>query len=153
MPSIIKQQRVSIAPKNAFASVKDFKSYPEFLPWCSGARLQSSVMLNDTTEVFIADLIIKYKIFTENFTTRVTCHSDTYHIDIEYIKGPFKNLHSYWRFHAVPDSETQTDIEFMIDFTMKFSPLQKVMEIFFEEAMKKMISAFDARFKSLTFIP
>lgn len=153
MPSIIKTQRCYITPKNAFIVVKDFKSYPEFLPWCSGARLQSSTMLDDATEVFIADLIIKYKIFTENFTTRVTCNNHTYHIDIDYIKGPFKHLKSYWRFNAVPDTVTQTDIEFMIDFTMKFSPLQKVMEIFFEEAMKKMISAFDARFKTIRLIP
>ncbi len=152
MPSIIKQQRCHITPQNAFAIVKDFKSYPEFLPWCSGARLQSSTMIDDTTEAFIADLIIKYKIFTENFTTRVTCNSDTYHIDIDYIKGPFKHLKSYWRFHTVIDNPNATDIEFMIDFTMKFSPLQKVMEIFFEEAMKKMISAFDARFKSIRLI-
>jgi ribosome-associated toxin RatA of RatAB toxin-antitoxin module len=37
----------------------------------------------------------------------------------------------------------------MIDFSMKFSPLQKVMEIFFEEAMNKMITAFNIRFEHI----
>jgi coenzyme Q-binding protein COQ10 len=149
VPSVIKKQRSTISPSLAFASVKDFKSYPEFLPWCSGARLQSSRMLDDNTEEFIADLIIKYKFFTEVFTTKVTCNADNHHIDIDYVKGAFKHLKSYWRFYPVPDNPNATDIEFMIDFSMKFSPFQKIMEIFFEEAMKKMIIAFDERFKKI----
>jgi ribosome-associated toxin RatA of RatAB toxin-antitoxin module len=32
---------------------------------------------------------------------------------------------------------------------MKFSPLQKVISLFFEEAMNKMINAFDDRFQAL----
>ena len=153
MPSVIKKQRCYVKPFDAFDIVKDFKRYPEFLPWCSAARLQSSRILDDTTHEFTADLIIKYTIFTEVFTTKVTCNADNHHIDIEYIKGAFKHLKSYWRFNPVPDNDTATDIEFMIDFSMKFSPLQKVMELFFEEAMKKMVSAFDARFKIMALKP
>ncbi len=147
MPFIVKKQRCMIAPNDAFEIVKDFKSYPEFLPWCSGARLHTSRILNDNTQEFIADLMIKYKIFTEVFTTKVICNNDTYTIDIDYVKGAFKHLKSYWRFHQVLDNPNATDIEFMIDFSMKFSPLQKIMELFFTEAMEKMIVAFDERFK------
>lgn len=150
MPFVIQKKHCLIAPHKAFECVKDFQSYPLFLPWCSGARLQSSQKISDTTTVFVADLIIKYTLFTEIFTTKVTCHSDTYHIDIDYVKGAFKHLKSYWRFHAVDGDKDSCEIEFMIDFSMKFTPLQKVMELFFEEAMKKMITAFEARFKTLT---
>lgn len=149
MPFVIKKQRCMIAPDKAFEIVKDFKTYPEFLPWCSGARLQTTRQISDSTQEFIADLIIKYKFFTEIFTTKVVCDSENRHIDIDYIKGAFKHLKSYWRFSEVSDNPNATDIEFMIDFSMKFSPLQKVMEIFFEEAMKKMINAFDERFKTI----
>ncbi len=146
MPCVTKKKICQIAPGDAFEIVKDFKQYPQFLPWCAGARLQSVRDLDNHTQELIADLIIKYKIFSETFTTKVICNPETYDIDIEYIKGPFNHLKSYWRFYQVPDKPQSCEVEFMIDFTMKFSPLQKVMSIFFEEAMKKMIDAFDKRF-------
>lgn len=149
MPFVIKKQRCAINPQQAFDIVKDFQSYPQFLPWCSGARLNTTTQISDTTHEFIADLIIKYTIFTEIFTTKVTCNSDNHHIDIDYVKGAFKHLRGYWRFFTVSDNPNACDIEFMIDFSMKFSPIQKIMEIFFEEAMNKMIVAFDARFNDL----
>lgn len=149
MPSVIQKKRCLIAPKRAFEIVQDFQSYPDFLPWCAGARLQLSEMLTDEKTRFIADLIIKYTVFSEVFTTSVTCCPNTHKIDIEYLKGPFKHLNSYWHFYQVDDDPSRTDIEFMINFEMKFSPLQKVISVFFEQAMKKMISAFEARFEAL----
>lgn len=147
MPSVIQKKRCHINPKNAFEIVKDFEKYPDFLPWCSRARLQKIQHISDGKVRFIADLVIKYTIFTEVFTTSVTCCSRNRHIDINYVKGPFKHLKSYWRFYPVVDIPNMVDIEFMIDFEMKFSPMHKVMQLFFEEAMKKMISAFEERFK------
>jgi coenzyme Q-binding protein COQ10 len=149
MPYITKQKRCTITPLQAFDIVKDFRQYPSFLPWCSASRLQSVTQIDANTEQFIADLVIKYTLFTEVFTTKVICHNDTFNIDITYLKGPFKKLNSYWRFKPVDGNNTQTDVEFMIDFEMKFSPLQKVISLFFEEAMNKMINAFDDRFQAL----
>lgn len=148
MPLVKKQKICQIAPNKAFEIVKDFEKYPQFLPWCAGARLLTKQKKSDFIEEFMADLVIKYTIFSEVLTSKVTCDLENYRIDIAYVKGSFKHLKAYWRFDPVIDQPDQTHIEFMIDFEMKFSPIQKVISLFFEEAMRKMINAFEARFKA-----
>jgi len=150
MPCVKKQKTCHISPPRAFEIVKDFEKYPQFLPWCAAARLQESKQLDSHTEQFIADLVIKYTVFQEVFTTQVACHSDRLSIEIKYLKGPFKYLSSHWQFTPTPSNPNITQIDFMIDFELKFSPLQKIVSLFFEEAMHKMIDAFDARFKALS---
>ena len=149
MPSVIKKQRSDISPTQAHEIVINFEAYPEFLPWCHSARTQSFIVHDNGTQEFIADLVIKYKLFKEVFTTRVISNPEMHTVDIDYLQGPFKHLKSYWRFNSVLDNPNQVDIEFMIDFSVKFGAIQSVLTLFFEEAMKKMVTAFDARFKSL----
>lgn len=149
MPKVSQQKICSVSIEKAFEIVKDFSKYPEFLPWCAGARLKSTQMIDAHTQEFIADLIIKYKIFTEVFTTKVLCNSQTYDIDISYVSGPFHHLNSSWRFAPIQGDDTQTKIDFMIDFSVRFGPLQSVLGLFFEQAMIKMITAFETRFQSL----
>ncbi|MEM6603852.1 MAG: type II toxin-antitoxin system RatA family toxin [Pseudomonadota bacterium] len=135
-----------VSPALAFETVKNFNAYPEFLPWCAGARLKSSETDAKGREVFIADLIIAYKGFSESFTTEVTCDPTIKKIDIKYLKGPFKKLSSYWRFDDVKGDESKSEIEFMINFEFKSMIFSKIVSVFFEEAMRKMISAFEKRF-------
>ena len=45
------------SPDNLYNLVADVKKYPEFLPWCLGARVK-----NTTLKSFEADLIIGFKI-------------------------------------------------------------------------------------------
>ena len=149
MTRVTREKICDIAPKDAFNIVKNFKAYPEFLPWCSGARLRSHRDLENGKEAFTADLVISYKAFCETFTTDVTCHLDHKLIDVSYVKGPFKRLESYWKFHAVDGNKTQTRIEFMIDFEFKSMIFQKIVGLFFEEAMRRMIDAFEKRFIAL----
>jgi len=47
-------------PKNLFNLVSDVSKYPEFLPWCLGARVKNIKQNN-----FDADLIIGFKIYKE----------------------------------------------------------------------------------------
>lgn len=150
MPCVTRKKICHGTIKQAFDIVKDFKSYPEFLPWCSGARLRSHSITPEGHESFVADLIISYKIFSENFTTQVVCNTDNHHIDIMYVKGPFKHLKSFWKFHPVLGNPLKTEIEFMIDFEFKSGIFQNIISLFFEEAMRRMISAFDERLQSIS---
>jgi coenzyme Q-binding protein COQ10 len=147
MPRVIKNKLCDISQKNAYEIVKDFEKYPEFLPWCGGSRLKSRRFHDDNIEEFTADLIIKYKFLTEVFTTKVICNHQNFNIDIHYLSGPFHHLHSYWRFHNIANISDQCNIEFMIDFSVKSGTIQSILSLFFEQAMNKMITAFDERFK------
>ena len=54
-------------PEQLFALVSDVERYPEFLPWCVGARIKER-----RSDLVVADLIIGFRMFRERFTSRVT---------------------------------------------------------------------------------
>lgn len=145
MPHIDYKKECCTTCDAAYKVVKDFESYPEFLPWCSAARLIDKKIDRSGNETFIADLIISFKVFNEKFTTRVTCDRENYNIDIDYIQGPFKHLKGKWSFVPVAETKDKIIIHFSIDFEFKSFLLQKMIGFFFEEAMRRIIDAFEQR--------
>ena len=121
--------------------VADVASYPEFLPWCAAARVKS-VIPEGTTHVMSADLVISFKVFRERFTSKVVLHSDGLFVDTEYLDGPFKYMKSTWQF---VDVEGGCTVEFFVDFEFKNAILQRVIGLVFNEAMQRIVRAFEAR--------
>lgn len=130
---------VPYAPDDMFSLVAAIDRYPEFLPWCSGARIRRREMENGK-EVLVADLIVSYKVFREQFTSRVTLDREAWTIDVGYVQGPFSYLHNNWRFEPLPDGSTR--IHFCIDFEFKSATLQKMIGAVFSRAFGRMMEAF-----------
>ena len=84
--------------------VADVNSYPQFLPWCSAARIHSRNFI-ENNEVLEADLVISFKVFREKFGSKVTLIRSENQIITEYIDGPFKRMHSKWAFKSVNKCE------------------------------------------------
>jgi len=128
-------------PQQMFDLVADIGKYPEFLPWCTGARIRST---RETSggKVVEADLIISFKLFRERFTSRVTMHPESHKIEVEYLDGPFKYLINYW--HFLPD-EKGCIADFHVDFEFKSKVLQGIIGVVFGEAMRRIVKAFENR--------
>ena len=124
-------------PRNLYNLVADVKKYPEFLPWCLGARVK-----NTTLKSFEADLIIWFKIYKEIYSSKITLDKKKKKIIVDYKDGPFEYLQNYWLFKENPDG---CEIEFMVEFKFKYIFLQTLMETLFNEAVKKMVQAFENR--------
>lgn len=137
MTKHLEQRILPYAPEKLFNLVADVPRYPEFLPWCVGARV-----IKREGEIFYADVIIGFSVFRETFTSRVTLATDKSRIDTVYTRGPFRHLRSYWVFK--PHS-LGCEVEFFIDFEFKSGLLQKAMEGLFHEAARRMVSAFEKR--------
>ncbi|MFK8029410.1 MAG: type II toxin-antitoxin system RatA family toxin [Gammaproteobacteria bacterium] len=84
--------RVPYSPEHMYKLVDDIASYPEFLPWCESARVDSR-----TDEVVEATLGFKQVGFRGDFTTRNEL-TPTSRIDMELLNGPFDQLKGYWSF-------------------------------------------------------
>ena len=67
-------------------------------------------------------------------------------IDTEYLDGPFKYLKSHWIFHP---NDTGCEVEFFVDFEFKSAILQKVIGLVFNEAMHRIVAAFEKRAEQL----
>ncbi|MGD1933226.1 MAG: type II toxin-antitoxin system RatA family toxin [Candidatus Phaeomarinobacter sp.] len=146
MPVHDEQRFVPFSPEQMFAMVADVARYPEFLPWCAGARIRTRERI-DGVDRMTADLIVAYKVFRERFASRVTLDEVGGRIEVEYLDGPFTHLVNRWSFHPYTDEMgvAGSKVGFFVDFAFKSKTLQKIIESRFAEAVIKMGDAFEAR--------
>jgi coenzyme Q-binding protein COQ10 len=129
-------------PEEIFELVGDVARYPEFLPWCTGARLRER-QPTSTGETMVADLMIGFKMVREKFTSRVDLDRANLRIDVTYLQGPFKTLQNHWSFSATPEGTCQ--IDFHLEFEFSSLLLQKLIGVLFHEAVRRMVAAFETR--------
>lgn len=141
MPKHAETRTLPYSAEQMYALVADVARYPEFLPWCSAARVRS-VTPCDGGEVMLADLVIGFQVFRERFGSRVGLFHEAMRIETEYLDGPFKYLRSNWVFS---EAENGCDVAFDVDFEFKNIILQKAAGLFFFEAMQRIVKAFEAR--------
>ncbi|HVJ33492.1 MAG TPA: type II toxin-antitoxin system RatA family toxin [Terriglobia bacterium] len=125
-----------------FDLVADVGHYPEFLPWCTGARVRER-----KDDLIVADLMIGFKMVRERFTSRVHINRPELRIDVEYIDGPFKFLKNHWQFVDIEGGRCRVD--FYLEFEFRSVMLQKLIGVLFHEAVRRMVSAFETRAKQL----
>ncbi|MDQ7248029.1 type II toxin-antitoxin system RatA family toxin [Dongia sedimenti] len=128
-------------PQQMFDLVADVARYPEFLPWCVGARIKEQ-----QPDMVLADLMIGFKMVREKFTSRVWLHRAERRIDVEYINGPFRQLQNHWTFHDDPGG---CRVEFFLEFEFSSLMLQKLIGVLFHEAVRRMVAAFESRARQL----
>jgi len=137
MPTHAERRVLPHTPQQLYDLVADVEKYPEFLPWCVAARIKQ----REERRV-LADLVIGYKLVRERFTSEVKLSPEALRIDVAYTEGPFKYLNNHWIFNPV---EGGTEIDFYVDFEFNNKLLQKIIEVFFNEAVKRMVGAFETR--------
>lgn len=121
-----------------FDLVADVARYHEFAPWCIASRVNR----RESESVFYADLIVGYKMFRERFSSKVILDRPD-EIYIEYLRGPLKNLKNRWVFLRQPNNSCL--IDFSVEFEFQNVALQTLANMFFNEVVKRMVSAFEAR--------
>ncbi len=145
MPKTSEKRFLPYTARQMYDLVADIERYPEFLPWTAAARIRSRTDLGDH-EVVEADLVISFKVFRERFGSRVVLWPEKYRIETDYLDGPFKYLHSHWVF---TDCKDGCEVDFAVDFEFRNVILQKVIGVVFNEAMNRIVQAFEARAKAL----
>ncbi|MEL7257263.1 MAG: type II toxin-antitoxin system RatA family toxin [Pseudomonadota bacterium] len=147
MPSHAETRHLPYSAVQMYELVADVESYPKFLPWTAAARVRKITPQDDGTEVMEADLVISFKVFRERFGSRVTLNRAQHHIATEYLDGPFQHMLSNWAFRDL--DEGGCEVKFDVDFAFRNKLLQSAAELFFFEAMKRVVRAFEARANEL----
>ena len=148
MPTHAEKRILPHSPEQLFNLVADIESYPEFLPWCLAVQVRSREITapNTSSVLLVADMVIGFKIFREKFTSQVNCKQPD-RIDVTYSDGPFRYLNNHWVFRPV--DETSCEIDFYVDFEFRSIILQTAIGLVFNEAVQKMVNAFESRANSL----
>jgi coenzyme Q-binding protein COQ10 len=141
MPTHAEKRHLPYSQKQLFDLVAEVDRYPEFLPWCTACRIASR-----DGDSFYADLVVRFKVFSERFKSKVTLHEYD-QIDVEYIDGPFRYLNNHWRF--IPQDDGSCVIDFYVDFEFRSRMLQTLIGLLFNEAVSRMVGAFETRAKEL----
>ena len=138
MPTHAEKRVLPHSATQMFDLVADVERYPEFLPWCVGARIRKR-----EGDVFFADLVIGFKMIRERYTSKVVLDRQGLRIDVTYTEGPFQYLNNHWVF--LPNENGGTTIDFFVDFEFKSKILQKVIGTLFNEAVRLMVHSFEKR--------
>jgi coenzyme Q-binding protein COQ10 len=131
------KKKLNYSNKQMFDLISDVSKYPEFLPWCI-----STSIYNKSNDIFYSDMEIGFKFIKETFTSKVTL-LELNKVCSEAVSGPFKKMNNIWEINHISDQEC--DIHLSIEFEFKSFILQNIIGKLFENATKKMITAFESR--------
>lgn len=144
MPSHKERKNLHYSPKQILDLIMDIENYPEFLPWCVGAKITKKIDENNLE----ADLAVSFKGFFQKYTSKIELKEiapQSYEIKVEAINGPFKNLINLWHIKKCDETPNLTYVDFFIDFEFNSKMLNLMIGPFFEKATNKMIAAFETR--------
>ena len=141
MPQISRTALVPFSAEQMYQLVNDVKSYPDFLPGCTGSR----VLEFGPTQMTAAGDVSKAGI-SKTFTTRNTLTSNQ-SILMSLVDGPFKKLIGGWKF--IPLSPEACKIEFHLDFEFTNKLIEMAFGRIFKELAANMVQAFTSRAKEV----
>ncbi|MFV0493316.1 MAG: type II toxin-antitoxin system RatA family toxin [Pseudorhodobacter sp.] len=142
MPTHSETKHLRYTARQMYDLVADVEAYPKFLPWTAAARIRSR-RGGPEGEVMEADLVISFKVFREQFGSRVTLYPGAGRIDTEYLDGPFRYMYATWSFRDL--EEGGCEIAFSVDFEFRNAILQGIIGVVFNEAMQRVVRAFETR--------
>ena len=145
MPVHSETRKLPYSADQMYDLVADISAYPQFLPWCSAARIRSRSIQGEC-ETVEADLVISFKVFRESFASRVELWNMAKKIDTQYLEGPFKHMKSSLEFVDTPSG---CDVRFFVDFEFKNAILRSIIGVVFNEAMQRIVRAFESRAEML----
>ena len=122
-----------------FNVIANIEQYPFFLPWCVGARIIETQSSGDII-LQKAELIISFKTFKEKFISNIELDKSNGTIVISSNKKPFKSLNGRW---SILELKNECKVSFEIEFEFKSIILEKFIGLFFYNAVKSIVSAFE----------
>lgn len=141
MKKITRSALLPFASKTVYDIVNDVSSYPDFLPWCGGAKVLSS-----SDKEMVASITIAKAGLQQTFTTRnhLTPHTK---IEMELVEGPFSHMAGEWTFTEL--DEDACKITFVIEFQIRNRLLNLAIGPIFEQIATTMVHSFSERARAL----
>ncbi|MEL6233877.1 MAG: SRPBCC family protein [Pseudomonadota bacterium] len=121
MPTHAEKRVMPYSSDEMFELIAGIDKYPEFLPWCSAARIRTR-RPDGPREVLDAELVISFKVFRERFGSRVLLRPDEQRIDVSYIDGPFRYLTNQWHFRSLEG--LRCEVVFFVDLVFRSRTLR-----------------------------
>jgi ribosome-associated toxin RatA of RatAB toxin-antitoxin module len=133
-------RRSALLPYTAaqmYSLVTDVERYPEFLPWCTSAR----ILAEEGDEVTVTLGLARGMAHT-SFTTR-NRHVPERSVTMSAVDGPFERLEGRWDFTPVGGAGTRVDLR--VSFATRGLIGALALGPAFEQACNRLVDAFARR--------
>jgi len=148
MREVRRSALIAQPPQRMFALINDIESYPQFLPWCTSAHVQSR-----TDREIIATVGVRRGVLNSKFTTRNELSADR-RICMRLVSGPFKTLDGEWTLTPVDLPEQPgCRVDLLLRFSFANRLTAMVFEPLFEETAASLVDAFVTRARALAATP
>ena len=145
MPKASVKKLIECKKEQLIDLVLDIEKYPEFVPFCVGAKVYEKKEENDLL-LIIADLTIGKGPFKDTYKSYVKFNKKEDSIFVTNLDGPIKHLENTWNFKQ---EKNNTKVSFEVDFELKNEFLNIVMAKSFQFVLDKIAEAFQKRAEDL----
>jgi ribosome-associated toxin RatA of RatAB toxin-antitoxin module len=140
MKTVNKSVLIWYSAAEMFALVTDIAKYPQFLPWCDNASVQSQDATGMSAKVGIA-----FGGIHQSFTTRNE-HIPDSRVMMTLVDGPFSQLDGEWDFVPVGDaSQRACRVEFKLNYGFDNGALSALVGPVFDKIAGSLVDAFVKR--------
>lgn len=139
-------------PRQLYPIVAKVEDYSQFLPLCTRSRVWNRSVGASGIEQFQAELTVEYPklAINETFTSSVIADPVRLAVTASSRDRPVKHLDCSWILHPLRGG---TDIEMILDYAMASRTLQLILLGLFDYAMRKIMTAFEERARTLLLSP
>ena len=141
MPQINRSALMPFKQKDIFNLVNDVEAYPDFLPWCSSAKILEKSPDHVLAKLTLKRVGVSYDLVTRNHLSPFNF------IDIEFVEGPLQSLNGRWAFTGLGDLGCK--VEMSLSFELKKQLIDKAMGSILENAAENMVRLFSSRAESV----
>ena len=145
MPRASVKRSINCKKEQLVDLVLDIEKYPEFVPFCVGAKVYEKKE-KDNLLLIVADLTIGKGPFKDTYKSDVKYNKKSNSIFVTNLDGPLKHLKNTWYFK---EENNVTEVSFEVDFELKNEFLNIVMTKSFQFALDKIAESFQKRAEDL----
>jgi len=145
MPKASVKKLIGCKKEQLIHLVLDIEKYPEFVPFCVGAKVYEKKE-KDNLLLIVGDLTIGKGPFKDTYKSDVKYNKKEDSIFVTNLDGPLKHLENTWHFK---EKNNITEVSFEVDFELKNEFLNIVMTKSFQFALDKIAEAFQKRAENL----
>ena len=145
MPKASVKKLIECKKEQLIDLVLDIEKYPEFVPFCIGAKVYEKKEKGNLL-LIVGDLTIGKGPFKDTYKSDVKYNKKEDSIFVTNLDGPLKHLENTWHFK---EKNNVTEVSFEVDFELKNEFLNIVMTKSFQFALDKIAEAFQKRAENL----
>lgn len=148
MSSFTTSRIVAVPPEVAFAVAADVGSYKMFLPLLDRSTIREPVKVDGARKSFNAELAVGYAKLglRESFVSSVVCDAEKRTVTATSRDAPFKEMKTAW---TVDEVGGKSKVSISIDYAMRNMLIQFAVSSAMDMAVQKVMTAFEARAKSI----